>query len=128
MGLRQLKGFAFPMRFGPLGHFERASGIDKIKANMAHIVKSAIGERNMSFNCGILGDQVLFRNLTTTTFVILRDIIREALAMHEPRVNVRNIFIETEDKKGTLKANILFSVIGSGAFDDLTLILREETA
>lgn len=120
-----LKGFAFPIRFNPLGHLERATGVNKLITNMVHIIKTATNERNMAFKFGTKGHQSLFRNLNETTEVVLRNLIARALGTQEPRVLVRAVEFESTPKLGILKATIVFSVKGSGRFRDLTTLVGE---
>lgn len=118
-----VKGIAFPMRFGPLGHLERSQGVRKLQDNMTAIVYTGKGERIMRENFGILGLQAVLRNPDEVMCTFVQGEAVEAFARDEPRVQVRQVDCNRIDtREGLHKLNVLvvFRVRGTQEFDEFS--------
>lgn len=124
MPAQPIKGFGFPLRFGPLGHFERAEGTTKIKANMQAIVLTSKGERVQRSGFGTLGLQAVMGNIDQVMCTFLETEIRTAIAKDEPRAQVVGVMCQPDiDSNGhqKLKINVRFRVRATGVFDELAV-------
>ncbi len=124
--MAEVKGLGFPLQFGPLGHLEKETGITKIKSNLKNIVLTSVEERFMEPSFGTIEMGLLFRNIDTTTFTLIRNIVATAIATHEPRVAVGEITFEAIPEDGQVNVTINFALRSSGEFDDLTVLLGEQ--
>lgn len=122
-----VRGLAFPIRFGPLGHLERAEGEDKLLGNLRVIVVTALRERFMSPNFGSIGYSMLFRHLNRTTVRVIEQVTRDAIAQHEPRVSVVQVNVNPEYVEGRLTLAIKYRLVHSTALSDTTVVLNEVT-
>lgn len=124
MAISTIKGLAFPIVFGPLGHLNRASGAAKIAGNMKNIILTRLEDRETAPGFGTLGFSAVMRNFDPTTFALLEDVLGEALAIHENRAIVRDIEFVEGAEPGQLEVTILFSLKSTGEFSDLTALLE----
>lgn len=125
MAIEDVKGLQFPLTFGPLGHFERASGIEKIKTNMATIILTSLEERLMEPQFGSVGMSMLFRNMSSTSYSLIRQIVADAIFNNEPRVLLKDVIVTGGQKEGRVEATVEFSLKESGEFAELTLLLGD---
>jgi phage baseplate assembly protein W len=96
MPAADVKGIDFPFRFGSKGHLVRASGGDKLLANLKALVTIRLRELIMEPDKGSAGFSRLFRNTSAPHMVILESLTREAIGKFEPRVQVRRVTIKTK--------------------------------
>jgi len=121
------KGLAFPLRFGGLGHLERASGKDKMKDMLSALILTSVEDRAMNPEYGTLGLSALFRNLDSTTVTLVKNLVTEAIYRYEPRVMVNGVNATADTVNGTLKIEVSYAIKSSGEFDDLIVLLEEES-
>ena len=121
-----IKGFALPFKFGELGHANRATGREKLKANLRAIIYTAVGERIMLPAFGTVGMEMLFRKLDSPALVLLSGMVREAIGRFEPRVRVLETTTQVDPEGGTLHVTIQYAIRASGQFDDLTVAVAED--
>ena len=84
-------GIAWPFRFGANGHVARASGDEKLKANIVAIVLTQVGERVMEPQFGSVGYSQLFRPEGRAMVPTLEALVKRNLERFEPRVAVRSV-------------------------------------
>ena len=119
----KISGLYFPLKFGPLGHFERVTGIDKIYCNLKNIVLTTIEERFMEPTFGSIAFNTIFRNMDLSTTALIRDLLVSAINLHEPRVRVIDIQVKPSDSEdGLLEVAITFQFLATGQFNDLTVL------
>ena len=109
-----IRGFAFPLRFGPLGHLERADGAEKISGNLKNIALTRLEERETAPGFGTLGFSALMRNIDTTTYALLRNVLSEAFAIHENRAVITDIQFTEGVEQGQLIADVEFKIKDTG--------------
>ena len=122
----KLKGFAFPMRFSPLGHIERAVGGDKRKSNIEHLLQTDIGERLARRRIGSAGNAQLLRPYTLSSRSLIESLTEEAVIRWIPDVIVKEVVTaEHPNDNGEVPVTIRFAERGSGAYEDLDLLIKE---
>ncbi len=119
-----VRGLSFPLRFGPLGHFERSSGVRKLEDNMKQIVLTSVGERIMRPRFGTLGLKAVFRKLDDVTCSFLESEMRVALTKYEARaqiLGVRCSAIFNRQGESSMRVTIQYRVRDSGEFRELSV-------
>ena len=108
------RGWRFPVQIGDDGAFELSSEEQDIKEAILIILKSAKGERVMSpeFGCGI--HSFVFEVVNQVTMTRMREEIRKALLLFEPRIEVIEIGSEYEEE-GIVKFDIEYRVISTNS-------------
>lgn len=86
-----VKGIDFPMRFGPLGHFERSSGARKLEGNMKCLIATRKRDRDMNPKVGTLAYSAVFRDVKPSIAILIGRESAKAIAAWEPRAQVRRV-------------------------------------
>lgn len=81
-------GIRFPFRFADAGGVRRASGADKVAANLEALAVTALQERLVRKNVGTVGYQAVLRNPDEMALRATRDLIRQAIAKYERRARL----------------------------------------
>ncbi|WP_420573805.1 GPW/gp25 family protein [Kordia sp.] len=92
------KGWDFPPTFlEKQGKVKLISDIEDIEKSLQTIVTTRQGERVMrpKFGCD-LTDQI-FENLSATQTTIMKNRIKEAIVIYEPRIDVIKIVLDTQN-------------------------------
>lgn len=92
------KGWDFPPKFlKNQGEIKMISDIEDIESSLQIIITTRRGERVMrpKFGCD-LTDQI-FENLSATQMTIMKNRIKEAIIIYEPRVEVIKIALDTQN-------------------------------
>ena len=92
--IAEIKGIAFPLKFVD-GHLARASGPDKLGANLKHIVTTVLGERLMRPSLGI--PDAVFHKQSDAFLIELEGDIQDAIATFENRVIIEHLRIVSDD-------------------------------
>ncbi len=84
-------GLKFPFKLDVRGHIALSQYEDKIKESMAIILGTAKGERVMlpEFGCDI--HEYPFSVMNTSTFAMIKNSVKEALLLWEPRIDVLSV-------------------------------------
>ncbi|AXG71527.1 lysozyme [Kordia sp. SMS9] len=92
------KGWDFPPKFlKHQGEIKMISDIEDIESSLQIIITTRRGERVMrpKFGCD-LTDQI-FENLSATQMTIMKNRIKEAIIIYEPRIEVIKIALDTQN-------------------------------
>ncbi|PTX63131.1 hypothetical protein C8N46_102534 [Kordia periserrulae] len=92
------KGWDFPPKFlKNQGEIKMISDIEDIESSLQIIITTRRGERVMrpKFGCD-LTDQI-FENLSATQMTIMKNRIKEAIIIYEPRIEVIKIALDTQN-------------------------------
>jgi phage baseplate assembly protein W len=116
--MSNISGLRFPMRFGPLGHLERVSGVDKIFCNLKNIVLTSVEERLMEPDFGSQAFALIFRNMDSPNIVLIRDMLLNAISRHEPRITVKSIRVTPDQDNGRLQIDTAFIINQTGEFSE----------
>ncbi|NEW61372.1 GPW/gp25 family protein [Sulfurovum sp. bin170] len=108
------RGWKFPVDIGDDGAFLLSEESEDIREAILIILKTAKGERVMEpeFGCGI--HSFVFEVINSVTMTRMREDIRKALLLYEPRIEVMDIRSEYIDS-GILKFDIEYRVISTNS-------------
>ncbi len=89
-------GWAFPVRVNERGGIELARGTQDVEEAMRIILSTPRGERRMrpDFGCGV--HDLIFAPNNPTTHSLIQHYVREALALWEPRIEVREVRVHLD--------------------------------
>ncbi|MFY9271084.1 MAG: GPW/gp25 family protein [Candidatus Manganitrophaceae bacterium] len=90
-------GWGFPVTVDSAGRLERAEYEERIRQSIWIILGTAKGERVMrpDFGCGIY--DLVFENVTADTAGRISQAVREALLLFEPRIDVVDLQVRSEN-------------------------------
>lgn len=129
MGKQNLfgQGLSFPPRIGADGRLAWSEGEDNVRESIRVILLTEPGERVMreEFGCGLR--EFLFEPNTVTSRQLISERIKRAIGAWEPRVNVEDVKVETDERDPRLVAvTILFKLVATQATGRLGLTLQLE--
>src|SRR4030095_2032351 len=87
-------GWKFPLQVTPTGTIAQAKYEQRIEESIYLILSTAKGERVMlpDFGCGI--HELVFAPNNSTTISVVTHMVREALVMFEPRIDLMDVLVE----------------------------------
>jgi len=96
----RFKGVDFPFQKGVSSFPKGASDADLVKANLAQIIQTKPGERRMHPEFGVDLISLVFESITQAEIAALaRDRILRAVALFEPRAQVLDLQVTTDDSR-----------------------------
>ncbi|HTR14874.1 MAG TPA: GPW/gp25 family protein [Roseiarcus sp.] len=103
-------GVGFPIQFGATGAVTTAQYEESVRQSVWIILGTSKGERLMrpDFGCGIY--DLVFEVNSASTSGKIAQAVRDALLVNEPRIDVRNVQVETQGGGETLLINIEYQV------------------
>lgn len=105
----EIFGFSIPFRIDPeTGGVARASGSEKLKENVVHILLTGIGERVLRHEYGGGLRQLVHDPNEAARGAIVQHQIAKSIAQWEPRVLLENVAVTQKD--GTLIAEISYTI------------------
>jgi hypothetical protein len=107
-------GWSFPVEPDATGDVELSSGEADVAESIWIVLGTAKGERVMrpDFGCGI--HDYVFATVNTTTLNLIETSVREALIRWEPRIEVQNVEIRTDEiRAGKLLVDIDYRIRNS---------------
>ena len=118
----QIRGFSIPFRIDPYtGGVAQASGPEKLKENIIHILLTRVGERVMRRRYGGGLQQLLHDPNDDVLRALVQRQIAESLGQFEPQILVRQIDVTQRD--GTLWAELHYVVRRTQQVEELTVPL-----
>lgn len=116
----EISGFAFPFHIDPAtGQVARASGAEKLKQNLVHILLTAVGERVMRRDYGGGLHQLVHDPNNDALRAITQHQITKSIGRWEPRVLLQSLTISQQG--ATLSAEIRYVVRTSGQRESLSV-------
>lgn len=96
------KGWAFPLRVGPLGSLEYSEGEKNVEESIWILLGTALGERVMrpAFGCGLF--ELVFAANNPATHTDVQERVRRALTEHEPRIDVSSVRVQADPQRPEL--------------------------
>lgn len=89
-------GWSFPPQFdGETGSVRMTSDEEDIRASLIILLGTAAGERFLNPEYGIDMHALLFESLSTTMQTYLKDRVKTAILIHEPRINLLSLELDT---------------------------------
>ena len=103
-------GVGFPVQYDSSGAVVTAQYEESVRQSVWIILGTSKGERVMrpDFGCGIY--DLVFEVNSASTSGKVAQAVREALLLNEPRIDVRNVQVETQGGGETLLINIEYQV------------------
>jgi len=107
-------GWSFPPRFlktqlGP--QVGMISGEADIQESLKILLATRVGERILQPKYGCNLDELLFEPLNTTVKTYIRGLVRQAILMYEPRIELEGVEIEAIDEPaGTIELLVSYRV------------------
>ena len=115
----EFRGFSIPFRFDPAtGGVVQASGTEKIKENIVHILMTGVGERVMRRDYGGGIRQLVHDPNNDALRALVQHQIAKSIGQWEPRVQVQNVVVSQQ--KGTLIVQLHYIIRQTGEPQDLT--------
>lgn len=109
-------GWGFPPEFSKSkGGVRMSEGIEDIRESLEILFTTARGERVMRPDYGADLSQYLFEPLDTTMKTYVRELVRDAILFHEPRIRLIDLNLETVDEEGRLRMELTYEVKGSNS-------------
>lgn len=92
------KGWKFPINVGSRGGIELSQYEDDVREAIWIVLGTSKGERAMSpdFGCGIY--DLVFSVVNTDSMGMIKESVREALTIWEPRIDIMNIGISQDNQ------------------------------
>ena len=109
-------GWAFPVVADTAGGLRTAHGEDAVRQSIWAILSTAPGERVMrpDYGCGI--HDLVFDVLDAATAGTVTRVVREALAAHEPRIAVLDVYVAPDPSEpGLLLIEINYELRSSNS-------------
>jgi uncharacterized protein len=116
------RGWSFPPRFEKLSaEVAMTEGEEDINRSLEIIVKTNMGERimNPTFGCGL--KNYVFDALNTSTLALMEDAIRNAVILHEARVDLVDVRFELNGGSGRIDIYIDYKMRSSNSRFNLVL-------
>jgi phage baseplate assembly protein W len=126
------RGWSFPFAFEPTGTVAMASGTTKLEQAMRLVLETYPGERPMRPRFGSTLRDYVFDGASAQKTAEIADVVRDAIEMWEPRVDVADVTVyPDEDQPSLLYIDIRYIVPGTNSprnlvFPFYTIPEREE--
>jgi phage baseplate assembly protein W len=126
------RGWSFPFAVEPTGAVAMASGTAKLEQAMRLVLETYPGERPMRPRFGSTLRDYVFDGASAQKTAEIADVVRDAIEMWEPRVDVAEVTVyPDEDRTGLLYIDIRYVVPGTNSprnlvFPFYTIPDREE--
>lgn len=105
------RGWSFPPRFdGKLSQLEMVELDEDVRESLFILFSTRPGERptNPEFGCRV--HELVWRPLDPATIFLIREAIEDAVAKYEPRIEIQDIHVDTDEKQGTIYIHLDYTV------------------
>lgn len=110
------RGWDFPPGFSKSAKgVGMTEGVEDIRKSLEILFTTTRGERVMRPDYGADLSQFLFEPLDATMRTYVKELVRDAILFHEPRIRMIDLELETVDKEGRLQLDLTFEVKGSNS-------------
>ena len=108
------RGWNFPPTFDKgLCGVEMLTGKAEVQSSIQILLTTGIGERIMRPDFGANMERLLFEPLDTTLQAYMKDLIKTAILLFEPRVILNEVLLEPEQNEGLVRIYIDYTIIGT---------------
>lgn len=90
------QGWSFPLRTDGGGRMKLVTGSEDIEQAIHIILETSPGERVMRPEFGCEAKNMVFSAMNNETFAFVQNAVKEALTMWEPRIYVRDVFVNRD--------------------------------
>jgi phage baseplate assembly protein W len=117
-----IHGFAFPFRIDrDTGRVAAESGDDKLRANIAHILMTGVGERIMRRGYGGGLRQLVHDPNNNALWAIVQHQVAKAIGLLEPRVQVQELTLSQSDDGATLFVTVRYIIRNTKQVQNLSV-------
>ena len=110
------RGWSFPPAFSRnSARVEMAEGITDIKESLHILFSTALGERVMQPRYGCNLGTYLFEPMDASLKAYIKDLVRTAVLYHEPRIDLNDVTLTSDDAAGRVEIEIEFTVRSTNA-------------
>ena len=105
------RGWSVPPRFdGKLGQLEMVELDEDVRESLWILFSTRPGERptNPEFGCKV--HELVWRPLNQATIFLIKEAIEAAVAKYEPRINIEEIHVDTDERAGTIFIHLDYTV------------------
>jgi hypothetical protein len=96
------RGWSFPPTFTKGVGVEMLDGEDDIQSSLKILLSTRIGERIMEPQFGCNTDNMIFEIMNTGFQTFMQKQIQEAILLYEPRIDLRNVDLITQNETNGL--------------------------
>lgn len=104
------RGWSFPLKFTEKGFAKMSEHEDDIDESLRILLMTYPGERTMQPEFGSRLRDFCFEKFSLRTETLIRDEIRRAILLNEPRIDAEDIEILPTEETGVLKINVCYVV------------------
>lgn len=108
------QGWSFPPRFAA-GEVEVTGGRQSIIESLRVIVSTGLGERLMRPDFGCAMDGEVFGLMNTSRITWIENVVRQAILLHEPRIDARKVSVSSDGPEGKLMIEVDYEVRGTNS-------------
>ena len=91
-------GWCFPVQTDAAGKIKLVTGNEDIEQAIHIILDTSPGERVMRPLFGCNAKEMVFDSIRPETMTLMADAVRQALTLWEPRILVRSVTVERDEK------------------------------
>ena len=104
--------YPFHRSAGVEGWFKSTSTtIKAVKNNIKLLLQTEKGERLMQPNIGVALKRFVFQQIDSDTFIAIQNEIIDTINFWLPFVEIKDIKIDTDDGRNTIKINVMFNIM-----------------
>lgn len=94
------KGWSFPPSFSIANHtVDMVVGETDVQQSLQILLSTELGERVMRSDFGCNISALLYENITVTVLTKIRGIIKNAIVLHEPRIELLDVFFQSKESE-----------------------------
>ncbi|SHJ76864.1 hypothetical protein SAMN02745165_03126 [Malonomonas rubra DSM 5091] len=114
-------GWSFPPRFSKIKKgVELVSGEDDIRESLEILLATSVGERFLQPKYGCNLDELIFEPLNTTVKTYIRGLVKQAILIYEPRIELEDVVIEALDEPaGKIELVVYYKVRATNSRNNL---------
>lgn len=104
-------GWSFPPTFSPgVWSVQLVSGEEDVRQSLHVLLTTTIGERLMHPTYGCDLKPYVFEAVNTTLLAYIRDLVRNAILQHEPRIKLEGVAVEDQTIEGRLIIQVDYAI------------------
>ena len=114
-------GWSFPPRFSKIKKgVELVAGEDDIRESLKILLATQVGERFLQPKYGCNLDELIFEPLNTTVRTYIRGLVKQAILIYEPRIELEDVVIEALDEPaGKIELVVYYQVRATNSRNNL---------
>ena len=108
------RGWGFPPTFLKTKKgVEMLSDAEDVRSSLEILLSTSVGERFLRPTFGCELSKLLFEPLDTTLKTYIKDLVSDAILLHEPRVQLNEVTLATNDAAGTINISVMYTVLAT---------------